>query len=190
MGALNLNHRQKIYIVTASFLAGIVLLLSLVALPIFYNIKSGGDELAQKRQTLESFLEEGRTLENAKKDYQKIQQELNALPALLPVKETIKFIMFVEQAARATNNQEEISVAAPAPTSQKKTEAPKKSLIFQINLKGNFPNLMKFLAYLENAPYYNDINSVQIQRVNAQSTEQVGLKEGDINTLLKVTIYQ
>lgn len=185
-----LNPKQKIYFTAAFWLVVLALIVAFIIAPIISQIKNDGLELAQKKQGMESFYEDWQILTKTQKDYQAMQSELNALPALLPSNEALKFIVLIEKFAQATNNRQEVSIVnnnesiASAKTAPTAKEAAK----LQISLRGSFPDLIKFVVYLENAPYYNNIKSLQAQRLTQK--ENAGANSGDVNTILNVSVYQ
>lgn len=170
------------------------LIIFLVTAPLIRQIKNDGLELSEKKQNIELLYQDWRILESSRQEYIKIENELNSLPAILPPDEALKFIMLIESIAQSTNNQQEVSAISGA--GDKKEKEADQPLDFQITLRGSFPDLIKFLAYLENAPYYNEINSVQIKGLSArdlqsmQEGEGAGLRTGDILSTLKISIYQ
>lgn len=182
---------QKISLVAVGFFVVLGLIIFLVTSPLIRQIKNDGLELSEKKQNIELLYQDWRILEASRKEYVKIENELNSLPTILPAGEALKFIMLIESIAQGTNNRQEVS--AINGSGEKKTNQP---LDFQITLRGNFPNLVKFLAYLENAPYYNEIDSVQIKGLTAKDIqsmkegEGVGLGAGDITSTLKISVYQ
>ena len=181
INASSLTPKQRIYLAAAGWLLVLSLCVIFVILPLISQIKNDGQELAQKKQGMELFYADWQVLEKAQKDYRAMQSELDALPAFLPSGEALKFIMMLESFAQATDNNYAVSVVnAP----EKKAQTTN----LQVSLRGNFPNLMKFLAYLENAPYYNNINSLRSQRLSDKNLE--GAAIGDINTTLTISVYQ
>jgi len=192
MKLANLTIIQKISLAAIGFLALLGLIIYLIAVPLVSQIKNDGFELSEKKQNVELLYQDWRILEDSRKEYLKIQSELNSLPAILPSGEALKFIMMVESIAQSTDNRQEVSAVSNA-GAKKENSAP---LDFQITVHGNFSNLIKFLAYLENAPYYNEINSLQIKSLSAKDLqglkegEGMGLKTGDIAVTLKISVYQ
>jgi len=183
---------QKISFTAISFFVVLGLIIFFITTPLIRQIKNDGLELSTKKQNIELLYQDWRILENSRQEYIKIENELNSLPAILPSGEALKFIMLIESIAQNTNNQQEVSVISN-PGEKKDARQP---LNFQIVLRGNFPSLIKFLAYLENAPYYNEINSVQIKGLSAKDIQSMkegdgaGLGAGDITVTLKISVYQ
>ena len=181
----NLNPRQKIYLTAALWLAVLTLIIATVIAPMIAQIRNDGLELALKKQEMAAFSADWQLLEKDRRDYQAMQNEINALPAFLPENDALKFIMLIEKVAQATGNSQEVSVdnadEANAGTTSQKTATD-----FQINLRGNWPNLIKFMIYLENAPYYNDMVSLQTQRLTGKD----GQETGEITSILKISAHQ
>lgn len=177
-----LNPKQRIYLTAAGWLVALGLLAYFIILPLLAQIKKDGLELAQKKQDMELFYQEQQNLEKAQKDYLAMQSEIGFLPAIMPAGDALKFIFFIEQTAQRTSNQQAVSL------SEDKAGTAKNTVDFQISLRGNFPDLMRFLVYLENAPYYNEIKTLQAQRLS--SKDDIEVTTGDINTILTVSVHQ
>lgn len=180
----NFDPKQKIYLTAFIWLAIFSLVIILIIVPLIAQIKNDGAELAQKKQDMEAFYKEWQSLEKAQKDYQAMQGEINSLPAFMPTSEALKFIVLIEKFAQATNNNQTVSVV------DKKDTKDKSAVDFQISLRGNFPNLVKFLVYLENASYYNNIKTLGIQRLSAEEDKKAQFATGDISTILTVSVQQ
>lgn len=172
---------QKIYLAAGFFATALFAIAFFAAAPLVQQIKNDGAALAADKQNIELLYQDWRVLENSRQGNIAKQNELNGLPAILPANEALKFIMLVESIAQNTNNQQEVIALNDAGE-----DGDGRLLNFQINLRGNFPDLIKFLAYLENAPYYNKINSLQIQRLAAKKPAETN----GINTVLKISVYQ
>lgn len=183
ISANSLAPQQKIYLTILAWLAALVLIILFIAKPLISQIRNDGLELAQKKQGLELFYADWQALEKAQKDYQTMQNELSGLPALLPANDALKFIVLIEKFSQATNNQQTVSIAAAKTTGKQE----KNAVDFQISLRGGFPDLMKFLIYLENAPYYNQVKSLDARRLTSKENEGAS---GALNTILNVTAYQ
>lgn len=186
---------KKIYIISSAFSLGIVLFAALVIVPLIRQISVDSQMLYQKKQIVDSFFQNWQNLENSKNNYDEIEKSLQNKTALLTSDEAIKFILAVEDSARVTQNYQTISVLEKTPTADDQAKAQKsKTINFQISLWGSFPNLIKFLIYLENAPYYNTISSLQINRLLANNVEtlknKVTLSVGDINSIITLSVYQ
>ncbi len=178
----------------------IILTIVLVALPIVYKIKADSQELVQKKQETESFFIDWQNLKDSKKDYQEIQDSLKDLTVFLPPDRAIDFILTLEKFAAQTQNQQTITVltnkqtplgtgenADSANSSGKETGD---TIFFQVALKGIFPNLVKFRVYLENAPYYNDVNSLTIQSTGGTGLSSEKNQSGYVDSNIILSVYQ
>lgn len=82
---------------------------------------------------------------------------------LLPEQDKLSFIKLVEQLSQETSVTHIINtVVEPSPdaTSQSAARAP--GIVFNINVLGDFPNLLRFIYLLENGPYYVTLERVQM----------------------------
>jgi len=184
---------KKLYITGSALTLAIILIAALVILPLINQIKISSQELVQKKQATESFYANWRNLENSKKEYQEIQNQLKELSFYLPSGEAIKFIQALEDIGQKTQNRENISVLKNTASGESANK--ENALNFQISLWGSFPDLIKFLIHLENAPYYNNINSLRISRLTESDSastgkETSGLPAGSINSIINLSVYQ
>lgn len=180
--------QQKIYLLIGGYLAALVLAWFFVVTPLISQIRTDGQELGQKKQEIDNFYQDWQNLEESKTIFRSVQKEMAAQPAFLSAKEPIKFIQYVESVARQSGNYQEIAALAP----DKDTPAPQNQLDFQLTTQGGFSNLVKFMIYLENAPYYNEIVSLQIRRL---SQKEVGISNragsaGDVTGNIRLAVYK
>lgn len=99
--------------------------------------------------------------------------------------EALKFFNFIEKISSDSQNYSNISIISSG-------EKIEDGLRIQISLYGSFSNFMKFLNYLENAPYLLQIEDLKIRRLSQLEIlqmKQPGFKEGDINSNLLVKVY-
>ncbi len=185
---LNLSLKQKVYLTALLWLAALILIIVFIASPLVYQIKRDGLELVQKKQEMESFYSDWQAVAQSQKDYQTRQNELNAWPAFLAPSEALKFIVLMEKFAQATNNSQTVTVSDPKQVDASTPSKTPSATEFQVSLRGNFPNLIKFLVYLENAPYYNKVQSLRVQRLTTKESENVNT--GEINSILTISLFQ
>lgn len=190
----NISPQQKLYLISGGFALVLILLVFLVLWPLIDNIVLQGQELAQKQAAMENFYQSWMDLGAIKKDYQKIQADLDFYPFLLPAKDAIKFVEMVEDFAQTTQNQEQITALPDNPNAPVAPDAVKnkEAIFFQISTGGSFPNLIKLLIKLENAPYYNNVASLQITRSSAKETGQGErqLSLGDVRSIINLSVNQ
>lgn len=181
---LEITPKQKIYLTGLCFLAGFVLIWLMIISPLVNQIRTDGRELAQKKQEIEAFYRDWQALEENKRAFREIQKELVGELTFLPAKEPLKFIEYVESMARQTGNHQEIAVA-PA-----EKDAPANELGFRLATQGSFPNFLKFLIYLENAPYYNAIDTLKIRRLSQKEADMADGSAGDVSSAIELSVYQ
>ena len=179
---------KKNYLLAGLFLLAFILAVALGALPIIRQINTSSHLLAQKNVEIESFLANWQNLEKSKSDYQVIKNLLEEMPVYLPAKKTIEFIKILETISQQTQNSQTISVIKNIDSANKTTNI----LDLEISLSGSFPNLIKFLIYLENSQYYNNINSIKIARDKTfvETPGEAQTTEKTINTLITLSVYQ
>lgn len=117
--------------------------------------------------------------EQNQKDFKKINN------LFLNKNEVLKFFNFIETISLNSKNYVNMSVINP-------DEKIKDSLKIQISLYGSFSNFMKFLSYLENAPYLLQIEDLKIRRLSLAEIlqmKQMVLREGDIGSNLIIQVY-
>ena len=107
--------------------------------------------------------------------------------AFVNPEKAIDFIVAIEKVAASTNNYQEIKEV----TSPKKEEG---VLYFQISLWGSFPNLIKFLARLENMEYFIDAKSLQITRIEEKelmglTDKEITVSAGDVKSIINIKTY-
>jgi len=182
-----MNFRSKTYYLSGAFILVIALIVNLGVLPLLNQIDSQSRQLAHQKQLTDSFFKDWQDSANTEKDFQEIQDRIKNTNAILPADQAINFILMAESFARQTDNVQTITdnsaAAAKSPT-----------LNFQIALQGDFPNLIKFLIHLENAPYYNNVKSLQVGRTAKTSglvvENAIAPQIGGVNTLINLSVYQ
>lgn len=152
MIAIKMGQKQKIYAISFSFLACLVLVFSFCILPLFTKMNEDSVLLAEKKTQLDGMVKNWEELEQSKKEYQQIKQNLQKLPTFLSSKDALKFIMELENLGQLTGNQYEITIIESKPAATN----------LDIMLSGTFSSIMKYIIYLENVPYFSTINSFQM----------------------------
>ena len=187
-----LTIRQKIYLTGGGSLTVLILFIGLIVLPLINQIRQESQKLIQEQQTTDSFYRDWANLKNSQKSQKDFQENLAKFNVLLSPAEAIKFITAAEDVAQKTQNQEEISVLEKT-SGEPGAASADAALDFRISLVGRFPDLIKFLVYLENASYYNDVNFLQISRVSyseSEAKQAQGLKVGDVKSTINLSVYQ
>lgn len=151
--------RQKIYLTLIASAIIIIALLLFLVIPLVHNIKSLSGNLIEKKNTVESFKEKSdKYLKHLKNEYANLEPEISKInSSFIDPEKAVDFILAVERIANLTNNYQEIREIS--------SSKEKDVLSFQISLWGSFPNLIKFLAQLENMDYFVDSSSFQITKI-------------------------
>jgi len=76
------------------------------------------------------------------------------------------------------------AVAEPSATGKEKATGAD-SVMFNVNVAGDFPNVLKFIYALESAPYYINVERVQLSEGSAQG--QAGA--GTVKAQMSVKVY-
>lgn len=185
------KQQQKIYLaLSASAIVIIVLLLFLIS-PSVSKLKALSRNLNENNSTLLSYKEKGGDyLAQLKSDYNVLGQKISEINnSFVNPEKAIDFILAVEHLANITKNYEEIVEITPQ---QEKQES--KALFFRVSLIGSFPNLVKFLAQLENMDYFVDFDSLDIITIDegdlaALKDKNIVASAGDIKSAINIKVY-
>ena len=174
--------KQKLYLVDGGFLIAFVLVFVIIIFPLIEKIKLSNATLQEQKMASENFYQNWKNMISSKKNYEQIQDEIANQATFLSKNEALKFIMATEKMAQETGNRQNISITNTDKTTEKET-----ALKLQITLSGNFYGLLNFLVQMENAPYFNDIDSLQINRIMTEKDS--ANKTGDINSVINLSAY-
>ena len=181
--------KKKIYLTLIISAIVITALLLFLVVPLVNKIKSSSREILKTKSAALSYKERSdKYLKDIKDEYTGVEPKILKINnAFVNPEKAIDFIVAIEKVAALTNNYQEIREV----TSPKKEEG---VLYFQISLWGSFPNLIKFLARLENMEYFIDAKSLQITRI--EEKELVGLTDkeitvsaGDVKSIINIKTH-
>ena len=176
-----------------------ILIFSSVVITLFYvgnfylieTVKSLSLEIIDKKQKIEKLNKQSEQIDSIRTGYKYMQEEMNEVSGLIVnYSDIIDFIIEVENVAEKSEVELNISV------SNKEGEYLNDSLSFvSYNLEavGDFDNLMRFLVYLENLKYLNEVENMRIYYDSEDKrdfTDLSGVNSGKIilNTNLKVYV--
>ncbi len=202
-----------------SFIVFGLSVLGLVFVVIVYPLVSKITEASQRyqlnRETLASFDKKDSLAKELEKSFQQKQSSLSSVDGiLLAPDETVGFISTLEAIAKETGNLFEIKTASPSTLSAEKEPF----LSLRVILRGDFAELLHFVAKLENSPYppyrlidfagllhfvaklengpyppYRliEIDNLNIRRLTETSLNYLdaSLEEGDLETGIEIKIY-
>jgi hypothetical protein len=190
-----MNPKYKIYLTSIIFF--IIFCAEVFGLIPFLlsKINFASADLAKKKQNFESIQKKAQQTTVAEDEYQAIKPRLDEINnSLLDRSRVLDFIMVLEKIARETGNQDEISIANTGSNIKKPADKKQsdETMEFQVSLSGIFPDLIKFLSKVENMPYLNDIDNIQIRGYggegNGYGTEGQ-LASNAIETTLNIKVY-
>lgn len=160
------------------------------------NIKKINASIIEQRQVLGSLNNQESYQKELKSEGEKMESLKRPVDDLIIDKSKIlDLIIELENIAKKTNNKHTISLleqkeAKKSNESEKeKKEEKEKSgdkVLFQVSCEASFPDLMKFLAYVENMKYHAEITSLNIQYKNSQETSA----NFGLSFVLKVDVKQ
>lgn len=179
--------KQKIYLTLIIFVLIVIGLLLFLINPLVGKIKLSSAEFKEKNNLLASYKEKGGDyLEGLRGKHTSL--ELNILKineSFIGSERAIDFILAVEQAAALINNYQEIKEVISIEEGV---------LSFRVSLWGSFPNLIKFLAQLENMDYFVDLDSLQISKIGERDLTSLAAKgiialAGDVKSIIDIKAY-
>lgn len=180
--------QQKIYLTLAISMVIIVVLLLLLICPLVDKIKALSAELKDRNDIVSSYEAKSSDYLNWLRDeHTGLESGISKIDkSFVAPERAIDFILTVEQIAALTSNYQEIKEISSAEE--------KNILSFQISLWGTFPNLIKFLAQLENIDYFIDSSSLQTTRIeernlNTLADKGITVSAGDVKGILEIKIY-
>lgn len=151
---MRLSNYNKILLIS---LLGIIVLTAstfFIIIPLLNKIRAASNEYLTNQKIISRFTESKTFFMNLEKKYKNNQDDISKIEgAFLSKKDIVDFVATLERIAVQTNNIFEIQFVESL---DQKIAAPKEtipSLSFRISLKGNFNNLLDFIAHLENSPF-------------------------------------
>lgn len=181
--------KKKIIIFSLIFGIITLVLINFVICSLLEGIKKDSEEfIAAKKELILSKGETGK-FEQFKETYKELEPDLEKIDKLFVDPEVpIDLIEFWEKTAIDS----ELSInISPALLKALETD-PWHSVGFQIALVGPFPDFLKFLEKIENAPYLIEIQNLIVKRLTKQelkSTKYEQFSPGDVNITLVTKVF-
>lgn len=131
-----------------------------------------------QKNSLDTFLNRERYLDDLVKDYQAIEEKLSALyGSFLHNDKAVNFIQEIENIAERTGNIEKITIMSSGGE-----RGDIKFLVFQAQLFGDFSSLMKFIGEVENGRYQATIKRLNISKISGFSDAENLLAKNKIKS--------
>lgn len=167
--------KQKIFLNSFIITAILTSLVIFAVIPLKNRIAEQSELFKEKRSVLYSLAQKQDYMEKLKIKYQEMEPNLNLLDKyFLKTDEFVNFVVQLENAATATQNILEVKI-----TNQKE-----ENLALQLSVSGPFPNLLRFVVWLENTAPLINVESFNIQRISGETP--VLTKIGDIEAVLNI----
>jgi len=174
-----MNTNQKIYLTAGLAIIIVILLIWGIIRPLVLEIKITSNSVKERNEKLIVLRKTDQEyLRKLESEYNNIRQDISLVGSgFLNTDQIVDFFVDLENMALVTFNKLEIEAG----------ELPS----FTLFLLGSFPNLMKFLGWLENTKYFLDVDSVDIKGFSEEksSLEKEPLSVGDISTVLKIKLH-
>jgi hypothetical protein len=169
----NTSSIKKIVILSSLFLMAVLILVFLFALPLFNEIQKYSQSIIEKNAELSFFEKEAVRSREFEKNKTSLNSDIEKIDnSFAKSQAPIDLIKFWEQMAKFCNLSIEMS---PVPS---QIIADAEEMGFNLQIKGSFPNTLKFVEKIENGPYL-----IQIQDYSSVQGES------GINTEIKITVF-
>jgi len=156
---------------------------------LFEEIKKNSEELIKTKKELILLEIRFKDFEQFKKISGALQPDIEGSEKLFINPEVpIDFVQFLEKTALDSG----VSIGISLPSAAVKKGEPWSFLEFQINVTGLFPEFLKFLEKIENAPYLIEIKNLSINRI---SEKDITRKEfttstpADVSSILSIKVF-
>lgn len=168
---------QKINLTIVGFSLLALLIVVFLVFPFFQNIQETSRAIKSQKEKYLALESQIQGLEQFKVLYQDLAVFLAKVDRLFVDAEVpVDFITFLEEKAAESS----LTISISPSTAGRGTVADWSSLRFQMNLKGSFTNVVKFLEKLENSPYL-----IEIRNLTAAKADEVG----QVKTSLVIEVY-
>jgi len=179
-----MSPRKKIYFWLFIFTLIFLFFIAFFIPKFLKGIRDDSQELVSLKNDLASFQKETENLQQISKAYQNYQENLTKIDKIfIDPKLPIEFIDFLEKNAQISQLKIEIS-----PVSKQETET-SPSLFFQISTIGSFPNFLRFLEKLKNAPYLIDVLNLNVKKLTEGKIQSEGFFPQDIESTFLIKVY-
>jgi len=167
-----MSPRKKIYFWLLIFILISLFFIAFLIPKFLKEIRADSQELISLKSELVSFQKETENLDKLKLVYQNYQSNLAKIDEIFIDPEVpIEFFNFLDKNAALFQLEIEKS-----PVSKQKAENEPPSLFFQISVSGSFPNFLKFLEKLENAPYLIDVLNLNVKKIISKETPTANIE--------------
>ncbi len=163
-------YRYKIFINLGVICLALILIFFFIVFPAVKEIRDMRTAIEQKRTELEEKLAQGFNIKKVQDELKGIESSLGDLDQIF-----IKPGQEVALVARLENmaSSEGVDLSATSDFAGKKLNSSYKQVPLQLNLKGNFSQIMSFMEKLESTPFYFNPDAITVSSEKFSLTTQV-----------------
>lgn len=151
------------------------------------SIKNDSQEILNLKEELASLAGQTETFGQLQSKYSNLKNNLAQVDDLLINSEApIDFIEFLENTALSADISADISAANLS------SGNPFRTMDFQINFIGAFPDCLRFIEKMENAPYLIEVQSVNATKLSQESAKRQKIElfsSGDVSGNLSMRVF-
>ena len=177
--------RKKYYISFVFIFLSLGLIFGLI-FPLFVQIRKNIAQILLQEQTIAQMEIRKIEIKNLKKDYQKVQANLEKMRRLfVDPQEPLNFVKFLEEIAVISGV--DITLAFLRRTEKDENLWP--SLSFRVSLQSSFENFMRFLDQIESSFFLVKIESLRLNRIEEKRIREEAPKVREIEAVLDIKVY-
>lgn len=183
-----MSPKSRIHLTLIILIIVVIVLLVFLNIPLVKEVKTLSVDFKEKNNLLASYGEKGGDyLIQLRNEHIKSEPRISEIQAAFAgAEKAIDFILALEQIAALTGNYQE----------KRETISPEQEniLSFQVSLWGSFPNLIKFLAQLENMKYFVNVDSLTTRRIEERDLKDL-IDKGivvpieSVKSILEIKVY-
>ncbi|MDD5145485.1 MAG: hypothetical protein PHF44_01370 [Candidatus Pacebacteria bacterium] len=185
-----MSTKRKIFIALGTFGALALVIVFLIILPLFRDIKNNSKNYILVKQEAFSIEEEAKNLAEIKEKYSEYGPDLNKIDSLfVNAKIPFAFTRFLEDLAKDSDVSLEASLS-PSLEENKNQVWP--AIYYQLAITGPFPNFSKFLEKLENSPYLIKIQNLTVKKLtkgDLSKKEFENYSFTDVKSNLQISVF-
>lgn len=160
---------REIYLSFFIFLGLSLFIFFLIILPLIKEIKDASVQFSLNQQKIEFFSQQAIFLQEFRAISQEVNNNLAKANSLFFDPEIpVDFITFLEETASTSDVSIKISSVS---SEEKNKEHPWSSLVFNLQVSGNFSKFAEFIERIKNSPYLTEIKNISIRKTIKESKE-------------------
>lgn len=146
---------------------------------LWLEVRQTSQDFARERRELNQLISQRTNLFQIKREYERNVSSRQSIESVfLTPNRAVDFIVFLENLARSAGNAVEVQSV------RGNEETGGDHLDFKVALAGNYPNLVNFLAQLENSPYLTQVSRLEMSKsVDSETRASILRTNADIRVL-------